>query len=76
MMSEKGKNSAKTQDIVVRSRQGFTLPSLWKSEIRQGETREVVEYYSPGKTKYSSCRNATPCESCPDKRQAINCSFL
>ena len=52
MMSEKGKKSAKIQGIGVMSRQGFTLPSLWKSEIRQGETRDVVEYYSPGKTKY------------------------
>ena len=48
---EERKKSAKTQGIGVRSRQGFTLPSLWKSEIRQGETREV-EYYSPKKTKY------------------------
>ena len=52
MMFEKGKRSAKTQGIGLRSRQGFTLPSLWKSEIRQREMREVVEYYSPGKTKY------------------------
>ena len=52
MMAEKGKKSAKIQGIGVMSRQGFTLPSLWKSEIRQGETRDVVEYYSPGKTKY------------------------
>ena len=52
MMSEKGKKSEKIQGIGVMSRQGFTLPSLWKSEIRQGETRDVAEHYSPGKTKY------------------------
>ena len=54
MMSEKGKKSARAQGIGTMSRQEFTLPSLWKSEIRQGETREVVEYYSPGKTKYKT----------------------
>ncbi len=45
MMSEKGRRSARAQGIGTMSRQEFTLPSLWKSEIRQGETREVVEYY-------------------------------
>ena len=39
MMSEKGKKSARAQDIGTMSHQEFTLPSLWKSEIRQGEMR-------------------------------------
>ncbi|CAB3989244.1 Hypothetical predicted protein [Paramuricea clavata] len=70
MMYKKGKKSAKTQGIGVMSRQRFTLPSLWKSERQQRETCKVVDYYSPGKTKYRTqgavreqlrCRNMNMC---------------
>lgn len=70
MMSEKGKKSAQTQGMGVMSRQGFTLPSLWESEVKQREMCEVVDCYSPGKTKYRTqatvrdqlcCRNMKMC---------------
>lgn len=54
MMSEKGKKSASTRGRGVQSRQEFTLPAQWESETREGETRAIVDYYSPGKTKYRS----------------------
>lgn len=52
MMSEKGKKSASSRGMGVLSRQEFDLPAKWESDARQGETREIVDYYSPGKTKY------------------------
>ena len=52
LMSEKGKKSAESRGKGVLSRQDFVLPAKWESEVRQGESREIVEYYSPGKTKY------------------------
>lgn len=54
MMSEKGKKSASARGRGVQSRQEFTLPAQWESETREGETRAIVDYYSPGKTKYRS----------------------
>ena len=53
-MSEKGKKSASARGRGVQSRQEFTLPAQWESETREGETRAIVDYYSPGKTKYRS----------------------
>lgn len=52
MMSDKGKKSAEAQGMGLMSRQGFTLPAQWENDIREGETRDLVDYYSPGKTKY------------------------
>ena len=52
IMSEKGKKSAESRGKGVHSREEFALPAKWKRDIRQGETREIVDYYSPGKTKY------------------------
>lgn len=54
-MSEKGKKSASARGKGTCSRQEFILPAQWETETRQGETRAIVDYYSPGKTKY---RNA------------------
>lgn len=51
-MSGKGKKSAESRGKGVLSREDFELPAKWEWVIRQGETREVVNYYSPGKTKY------------------------
>lgn len=53
-MSEKGKKSAESRGKGVLSREEFELPAKWERDIRQGETREIVDYYSPGKTKYST----------------------
>ena len=54
IMSEKGKKSAESRGKGVSSREEFELPAKWECDIRQGETREIVDYYSPGKTKYST----------------------
>ena len=51
IMSEKGKKSAESRGKGVLSREEFELPAKWERDIRQGETREIVDYYSPGKTK-------------------------
>ena len=52
MMAEKGKKSAESRGKGISSRQEFVLPAKWESEVKQGKTRQIVEYYSPGKTKY------------------------
>lgn len=51
-MSEKGKKSGKARGTGTLSRQNFTTPAQWETNIRTGDTRELVDYYSPGKTKY------------------------
>lgn len=56
MLSEKGKKGAEARGIGTVARQEFTLPSQWETEVRQGETRKLVDYYSPGKTKYRTQR--------------------
>ena len=54
MMSEKGKKSAPARGKGICSREEFTLPTQWECETREGETRLIVDCYSPGKTKYHS----------------------
>ena len=53
-MSEKGKKGASARGKEILSHQEFTLPAQWESETREGETRTIIDYYSPGKTKYHS----------------------
>ena len=50
MMAKKGKKSVESRGKGISSRQEFILPAKWECEVRQGKTRQIVEYYSPGKT--------------------------
>ena len=52
IMSEKGKKSAESRGKGVLSWEEFALPVKWEHDIRQSETREIADYYSPGKRKY------------------------
>ena len=52
--SEKGKKSADSRGKGLGSRQDFSLPSQWETEVKENPSKDSLMFTSLGKTQYQS----------------------